>query len=146
MIPGKPAETPARPTPVPDADSIPFWDGVQAGELRLQVCQDCGSWIYYARGLCPRCHGDDLAWQRASGEGVVYSFTVSRRPAGPAFAADVPYVVALVDLAEGPRMLSNIVDVAPEDVAVGDPVTVDFREMSPGLFLPVFTITRRSGE
>lgn len=140
------AETPARPAPVPDADSRPFWEGVDVGELRLQVCDSCRRWFYYARGLCPHCHSDDLTWSVASGRGTVHSFTISRRGAGPAFAADVPYVVALVDLEEGPRMLSNVVDCDPESVRIDDPVVVDFRELSPGQVLPVFTITRRAGE
>jgi uncharacterized OB-fold protein len=129
---------PTRPAPIPDADSRHFWEGVENHELRIQKCRACDRHIYYPRSLCPYCHGADLEWVRASGSGILYSYTVSRRPAGPGFAADVPYVVALVDLAEGPRMMSNLVDVAPEDVTIGQRVEVDFREMSPGLTLPVF--------
>lgn len=129
---------PARPVPIPDADSRPFWEGVQAHELRIQRCRTCGRHIYYPRSLCPYCHGADLEWVRASGSGVLYSYTVSRRPAGPGFAADVPYVVALVDLDEGPRMMTNLVDVPVDEVTIGQRVQVVFREMSPGLTLPVF--------
>lgn len=127
-----------RPAPVPDADSRPFWEGVANHELRIQRCRSCGRHVYYPRSICPHCHAAELDWVQASGTGVLYSYTVSRRPAGPGFAADVPYVVALVDLDEGPRMMTNLVDVPPEDVAIGQRVQVDFREMSPGLTLPVF--------
>ena len=130
-----------RPEPITDVDSRPFWDGVAAGELRIQRCRSCESYNYYPRYLCPTCYSDDLEWTAAAGGGTVHSFTVSRRPAGPGFAAEVPYIVVLVDLDEGPRMVSNIVDADPEDVAIGAAVQVEFRAMgSAGFVLPVFKL------
>ena len=93
----------------------------------------------YPRELCPYCHCEDLSWIEASWRGVIYSFTVCRRPAGPAFADEVPDVVALVDLAEGPRMMSRILG-DPAAVAIGQAVEVRFERQSDGLVLPFFQV------
>lgn len=116
------------PVTVPEAvtvESEPFWDGLAAGELRLERCGDCEAVIWYPRGLCPQCGSLGLIWFKASGEGAVYSFTVVRRAAG-AFGPAVPYVVAYVELAEGPRVLTNIVDCDPGLVRIGLPVRCVF--------------------
>ena len=128
------------PTPIRDADSEPFWEGVDCGELRLQRCLRCERFRYFPRVLCPYCHSDQAAWERLSGRGVIYSYTVSRRPARPVFADRVPYVVALIDLAEGPRMMSNIVDAKPEEVRIGASVLLSCREVSDGCTLPLFVL------
>jgi uncharacterized OB-fold protein len=118
------------PVTLPDAaalteESKPFWDGLAAGQLRLQRCADCAEVIWYPRGLCPHCGSVALAWFTASGHGTIYSFTVVRRAAGP-FGAAVPYVVGYVELAEGPRVLTNIVDCDPGQVGIGQPVQCVF--------------------
>lgn len=136
-------QTSPRPEPITDIESRPFWEGIAAGQLRIQQCCSCQAFNYYPRYLCPNCYSDALAWKVASGHGTVHSFTVSRRPAGAGFAAEVPYVVALIDLEEGPRMLSNIVDSDPDDVIIGAGVEVVFRAMGSASFvLPVFRLTR----
>jgi uncharacterized protein len=116
------------PVTVPEAltvESQPFWDGLAAGELRLQRCGDCGAVIWYPRGMCSQCGSFGLIWFQAAGDGTVYSFTVVRRAAG-AFGAAVPYVLAYVELAEGPRVLTNIVGCDPGLVRIGLPVRCVF--------------------
>ncbi len=128
----------ALPWPIEDADTAEFWSRVRDGELALQQCKQCGRHQFYPRALCTACGYDELVWVRASGDGIVYSYTIARRAAHPAFASRVPYVVALIDLEEGPRMLSNIVDVDPDEVRIGDRVTVRFDPVDDGVILPMF--------
>ena len=136
------APTNTKPTPAIDPDSAPYWQALNNEQLILKSCRDCGKSHFYPRELCPYCHSDDLSWIEASGRGVIYSFTVCRRPAGPAFADDVPYTVALVDLAEGPRMMSRIVG-DPAKVAIGLKVKVRFERQSDELVLPFFELVER---
>jgi uncharacterized OB-fold protein len=113
------------PLPVPGLDddpvTRPFWDAVEQGRLLLERCSGCQAVIWYPRGFCPRCGSTATDWIEASGRGTVYSYTVARRSFG-AFARLTPYVIAYIDLAEGPRILSNVVGVEPDDVAIGLPV------------------------
>jgi uncharacterized OB-fold protein len=106
----------SRPVPQPDAVTQPFWDGIAAGKLRLQRCRGCGRHVFYPRPFCPHCTSADLEWVDASGRGTVHSYTIVHR-APPGFES--PYAVALVDLAEGVRMLTGLLDVPPEGVTVG---------------------------
>lgn len=132
------SEAPAKPLPIPDADSRPFWDGCKAEKLRLQQCRACGEFQFYPRAICRHCTSEALDWQEVSGEGEIYSFTVARRPAGPAFAAEVPYVVAIVRLAEGPRLMTNIVTDDIPSLRIGDRVRVVFEQASAEITLPKF--------
>jgi uncharacterized OB-fold protein len=116
----------------------PYWEGCKAGELKLQRCSDCGEHQFYPRNICAHCTSRNLAWITASGVGKIVSFTVVRRAISKAY--DAPYIVALVDLEEGVRMMSNVVDADPEQVSVGDPVTVDFENWSDEVRLPVFRL------
>jgi hypothetical protein len=129
-----------KPLPVINEESRPFWEGCKRGELLLQRCADCGAFVYYPRALCPACHSLRLSWERVSGEGTIYSYTVCHRPAGPAFKDDAPYVVALIDLKEGPRMLSNIVTDEPGAVRIGLPVRVTFDAVTDEVTLPKFAL------
>ena len=133
------AATIPKPAPTIDPDSAPYWEALHANRLILKICGACGKAHFYPRELCPYCHSDDLSWTEASGRGVIYSFTVCRRSAGPAFADEVPYVVALVDLAEGPRMMSRILG-DPAAVAIGQNVEVHFERQSEDLVLPFFEV------
>jgi len=128
---------PVRPTPQPDADTAEFWAATLDGRLRIQRCSACQRYIHYPRIVCPWCMSDDLGFEDVSGRGVVYSYTlVHRAPA--AFADEAPYLVALVDLDVGVRMLTRLVGV-PTDVDVIDlPVQVTFRPMSDTAALPFF--------
>ena len=133
------AATISKPEPTIDPDSAPYWEALNAGRLILKSCRGCKKAHFYPRELCPFCHSDDLGWIQASGRGVIYSFTVCRRPAGPAFADELPYVVALIDLAEGPRMMSRIFG-DPSRVAIGSHVEVRFERQSDDLVLPFFEL------
>jgi uncharacterized OB-fold protein len=115
-----------RAYPVPDAVTRPFWEGVAEGVLRLQRCAGCGRHVFYPRAVCPYCTSADLAWVEAGGSGTVHSFTVVHR-APAEYRDEVPYVVALVDLDEGVRMMTRLVDVGPAAVRVGMPVEVAIR-------------------
>ena len=123
-----------RPTPTEQ----PFYDACARGELTLQHCQHCGHVLFYPRTHCDACQSEQLFGQRASGAGVIASYTVVRRGVSADF--EVPYVIALVDLVEGPRMMSQIVDVDFDALAVGVSVNVDFASWSEEITLPVFRL------
>jgi uncharacterized OB-fold protein len=114
------------PGPTPTPESRRFWDAARAGRLEVQCCGSCGLLFHYPRVLCPRCWSDDLGWRAVSGRGMVATFTVLHRAVHPGWQARAPYVAALVDLEEGPRLLSNIVGVEPASVRVGLHVQVTF--------------------
>jgi uncharacterized protein len=127
---------PTKPVPVVDAESAPFWDACREHRLLIQRCSSCDAAVFYPRAICPECHADALRWQEASGLGTVYSWTISRRAAGPAWADDVPYAVVLVDLDEGCRMLSNLLIDDPEKVRIGMEVKVAFEAVTDGVVVP----------
>jgi len=126
-----------RPRPHVDSDTRPFWEGTRDGELRLQRCRQCDRVIFYPRAVCPGCMSDDIGWFVASGRGTIYSYVVVHR-APPGFQDAVPYVVALIDLVEGPRMMSRITGADPAAVAVGQSVSVVFEPFDEEITLPVF--------
>lgn len=130
--------SPAKPLPPVTADTAPFWDACAQGRLLLQRCRDCGHWQFHPRRLCVACGGRALEWKEASGRGQVKSWTIIRRAVSQAFEADVPYVVALVALAEGPTMMANIVGCDPETVAVGQPLRVAFERRGEAMAVPQF--------
>lgn len=108
-----------------DADSAPFWHGAAHDRLVLPRCRSCRSFIWYPRSVCPACHHPAVEWVDASGLGTIYSFTVNHR--GPGAWADLaPFVIAYVELDEGPRVLTNVIGVAPDQVRIGDRVTAVF--------------------
>jgi len=115
-----------KPLPQITALARPFWQGTREHELRLQRCRACGSFQFPPQVLCRGCLAEEQDWTATSGRATVYSFVVQHRPATPAFVDDVPYVVAVVELDEGPLMLTNIVGCAPDAVKVGMPVEVTF--------------------
>ena len=132
------AEEYGKPLPQPSETTRPFWEGTRAHELRLQRCRDCGKHIFYPRAVCPFCLSERLDWVTASGEGKVYSYTVVRRAAHPGFRDDVPYVLAIVELHEGPRLTTNIVGVPPEGVRVDMPVCAAYDDVTPEVTLLKF--------
>lgn len=115
-----------KPGPNPTPTSAPFWRAAADGRLLLQRCADCGACQHYPRELCVACWGDRLDWREAAGTGTVWTFTIAHRPGHPAWEEDVPYVIAIVELDEGPRMLTNVVDCDPQAVEVGMRVRVVF--------------------
>ena len=96
-------------SPVVTVETQPFWNAAREGRFVVPVCAACGKAHWYPRAICPFCHSAELSWEELRGTGTVYSVTVSRRAPSPEFADLVPYVVALIDLDEGCRMMSNIV-------------------------------------
>lgn len=107
------------PLPAPNPTTQPFWDGAKARKLMLQRDRSTGRAFFYPRALAPGTLSDDPEWFEASGKGTVYSYTVDRRGTAAAFAAKAPYVIAIVELDEGPHMTTNIVECAIEDVRIG---------------------------
>jgi len=120
-----------RPSPEITRDNAPFFEGCARGELLVQECKACGRRQHYPRFACTRC-GGDVAWIRASGKGVVHTFTIVRYTRDRPFNELAPFVVAMIDLPEGVRMLSNIITDTPELVRIGADVEVLFAEVSPG--------------
>lgn len=125
-----------RPLPDPDADTAFFWEACARGELHILRCRGCGRFVHPPKQGCRGCGGDDLAPERVSGRGTVYSYTVTHMPL-PGF--EPPFAVVLVELEEqaGLRLVSNLVDVAPAEIEIGMPVEVAF-ERAGDVTLPLF--------
>jgi uncharacterized OB-fold protein len=130
---------PKRPLPHPTPDTQEFWDGAARGELRIQRCRSCTRAYFYPRPFCPHCSSRDVEWFTASGRGTLHTYVISHRPAY-GFDDYVPYVIGIVELEEGPRMMTNIVGVEPEPerLPVGLPVEVSFERQSDEITLPLF--------
>jgi hypothetical protein len=124
--------------PSPDAETQPWWDAARDGRLLIKRCRSCGKAHFYPRPFCPRCWSDDVEWEDASGRATLYTFSIVRRNDLPPFGERVPYVAAAVDLEEGPRMLTNIVDCEHADLAVGMALEVTFRQETDEFTFPVF--------
>ena len=129
---------PTRAEPPAAAEAQPFWDATRDRRLVLPWCTECERPFWYPRPVCPRCLRPDIDWRQASGRGEVYAVSVMHRPGNPTMQGRVPYAVALVDLEEGVRIMSNVVGAAPEEVKVGMPVTVTWEQLSDGRHLPLF--------
>lgn len=127
-----------KPLPVPSAVSVPFWDGLREGQLRVQRCSGCGRHIFFPRSLCPHCLSQALEWVTVSGRGKLYSYTVVRRAFHPAFQEDVPYVYAIVELGEGPRVTSNVVNCPLEALRVDMPLRAVYDSVTPEVTLLKF--------
>lgn len=119
--------------------SRPYWAASREERFVLPFCTACGAFFWYPRPVCPTCLGDGVEWREAAGTGVVHAVTVLHRPGAGRDPKDGPYAVAIIELAEGVRMLSNVVGVAPDEVAVGMPVRVAWRALQDGRKLPMFT-------
>lgn len=128
----------AKPLPRLDEESKGFWEACQRHELYVQKCRACGALRYYPRALCPACLANDTEWVRCSGRGSVYTYTVTYQNQSPGFRDELPYVLAYVELEEGVRILSNIVDCDPSAVAIGMAVEVTFVDVSAQVTLPKF--------
>ncbi len=127
-----------NPYPVPNPDNAPFWDACARGELRLQRCQQCGAWRHHPRPMCPQCGSTASEWARASGRGVVHTFTIVHGPTLPAFQERLPYNIVAVALDEGVYMVSNLVDCPVEAIRIGMPVEVVFEPLTDTIALPKF--------
>jgi len=133
--------TEARTKFAPEAtpETQPFWDGCREGVLMLQHCGGCGDAYFPPSPYCPRCLSDEVEWKPASGRGRLHTYLISHRPA-PGFDADAPYAIAIVELDEGPRMMSNIVGVpnTPEHLVLDMELQVTFEARGDAVQVPVF--------
>lgn len=138
------ADKPPRPLPRPTPETAHFWDGTRTGELRLQRCDACEHAYFPPRPQCPGCGHRSVSVFAASGRGRLYSYVINERP-HPAF--DGPYAIAVVELEEGPRMMTNIVGCAqtPEALVLDMPVEVSFEVASDDITLPLFRPAADSG-
>ncbi len=130
-----------KPLPVPDADTEAYWQGLREGKLLLQHCLDCGHVQFYQQAICRQCGGERLAHRAAGGGGHVHSFSVVHRAPGPAFRQDTPYAVLLVELDEGPRMISSLTGGDVSDVRFDMRVELVCEPQEGGLVLPRFKPT-----
>lgn len=128
-----------------DGDSRLYWEGIARGELRIQRCDACNRYVFYPRSICPHCFSDQLSWVAASGNGTIYTYTVVHQAFGT-FAEDVPFIIAIVELEEGARMMTRLVDglhdksEGHERVKIGAPVSVIFESLSEDMTLPYFRL------
>jgi uncharacterized protein len=124
--------------PTPDLETQPFWDGCREGRLLIRHCDACGEDHFYPRPFCPRCWSDRVEWKPASGRGSLYTYSVVHVNDLPPFNERVPYVAAIVELEEGPRVMTNIEGVEHGDLRVGMPVVVDFKAISDDVSIAIF--------
>ena len=127
-----------KPLPRIDEESRGWWEALARHELYFQRCRGCGTDRLYPRALCPACLSSATEWVRASGRGTVYTFTVTRQNQAPGFREELPYVLAIVELEEGPRLMTNVIGCAPDAVRIGMPVEVVFDDVTPEVTLPKF--------
>ncbi|MBT3943769.1 MAG: Zn-ribbon domain-containing OB-fold protein [Chloroflexi bacterium] len=129
-----------KPIPIPQPESDNYWEGAKAGELRLRHCDDCNQAYFYPRNICPDCGNNNTSWIVASGKAKIHTFAIVHRPPHPGFMDDIPYVPAIVELEEGPRMATQIVNVEadPSAISIDMPVKVVFESITDEISLPKF--------
>ena len=127
-----------KPIPVPSAESLPYWDGLRQNKLMIPHCQECGRHWFPPSLLCPSCNSATWSWKQASGRGRIFSYVVYHRVYHTAFADDVPYAVAVIELEEGPRMYSNVVGIPPDKLACDMRVEVVYEPITDTVTLPKF--------
>ena len=120
---------PPKPVPIPNELTRPYWEAAKEGRLVAQRCETCDNLFFYPREFCPRCLSAELTWEQISGKGRVYTYTIMRQAAHPAFQAEVPYIFGVVQMLEGPRMYTNIL-CGIDEVYVDMPVEVVFEPAS----------------
>jgi uncharacterized OB-fold protein len=126
------------PQPEPNGDSLTYWNAASEGRLLIRQCKVCGARHFMPRYACPECWSDELEWIESQGQGSVQSFSVVHRAPLPAFAVNGPYVIALIDLDEGPRMFANIIGEGAREISIGERVKVSFEERGDGVLVPQF--------
>jgi uncharacterized OB-fold protein len=128
----------AKPVPIPDEISAPFFDGAREGRLMLQHCPSCDGWSFPVRERCPHCFAAGLTWRAASGLGTLYTFTIMHQVMNPGFAGSVPYNVSQIDLDEGVRMICNVIGIDNAQLRPGMRVQAVFEAVSDTVTLPKF--------
>jgi len=137
-------DTHVKPRPIKSSSDSVYWDYLKKHELRLQQCNGCQIFRFPASPLCPECHSKDHAWQRVKGTGSVFSWVVFHKCYFPSFAKDVPYNVAMIQLDEGPIVISNIINIENSSIKQGLRVEVVFDDIDETLTIPRFTPTLQS--
>jgi uncharacterized OB-fold protein len=131
---------PQFPRPAPGPEDAPFWEWCRRHELRIQRCDDCGTFRHHPRPRCPECRSTNATWTAVRGTGTVASYTICYPPVLPAFADRVPYNAVVIELDEGPFLVSNLVDIDNDAIDVGLPVEVTFVDLDDDLTLPQFRV------
>jgi uncharacterized OB-fold protein len=131
-----------RPLPEITPEMAPFWEAAHRHQLVVQRCRNCGTARFPARDICSRCLGRDADWTPVSGRGKIFSYAVMHHIYHPGFADAVPYAVVVVELDEGARLISNLVDCPLTDIRIGMPVEVTFDDLTPEVTLPKFRPVR----
>ena len=134
------SEATARPLPQPTDLTCPYWQAAAQGELHMQHCGACGQWQFYPRPFCIHCEAEDLQWRAVSGLGRIYTYTINHRAPNAFMKLRLPYVVAIVELDEGSRLMANIQGEGALDAAIGSRVKVLFEPVSEELALPQFAL------
>jgi uncharacterized OB-fold protein len=124
-----------KPRPLPTPVSQPFWDALREERVDLQRCDECNRWVFYPRSRCPSCLSDRLTWTAVDGRGTVYTFAVADKATAPPFADEVPQLIAVVELTEGVRVSTTLVDVEPDAIRIGMPVAPVFDHGADGITL-----------
>jgi len=132
------SQTPGKFLPPPTPLSQHYWDACNSQQLLIQKCSACGRYQFYPRSFCTSCGQEKPEWAQASGRGTVVTWTIVRHPVSAAYAEDIPYVIALIRLAEGPVMMSQITGCDPEQVKSGMSVQVVFQPWGDGVTIPNF--------
>jgi uncharacterized protein len=132
----------AKPIPAVTPELQPFFDAAKRHELVVQRCRSCGATRFPARPTCAHCLSGEAEWVRVGGRGTVFTYNVMHQVYHPAFAPEVPYTVVLIQLDEGPKMISNLIGVAPEDIRIGMRVEVVFEDLNDQVTLPKFKLLR----
>ena len=128
-----------RPVPYPSHISEPFWQACRRHELVIQRCDDCSTFVFYPRATCTSCGSEALTWQPVSGRGTLFTYTIARRPTHRRLASRVPYVIAVIELDEGPHLTSTVIDCDVETLRIGQRVVVDFEDLDE-VAIPVFKL------
>jgi uncharacterized OB-fold protein len=136
--PQEPDSKPAKPLPQVSPEMAPFFEAARRHALVVQRCTGCGALRFPARSICSTCLSREATWLPVSGRGTVFSFAIMHQAVHPGFAAETPYAVVVIQLDEGPRLLSNLVDCRTADVRIGQAVEVVFDDVTPEVTLPKF--------
>lgn len=135
-----------KPMPLATKISAPFWQALKEDQLKIQQCNSCDAWVFYPRNHCTSCFAHELEWKSVSGEGTLYSYTLTRIPTMPEFSDEMPQALAVVELAQGVRVNTTLIDVAEEDIKIGMAVKPVFDKVSAeGETLLRFTSTDNAG-
>jgi hypothetical protein len=129
-----------KPLPQPDPVTAPYWDSLKNHSMKIQRCNDTGRFFFYPRGVSPYTLSGNVTWESVSGRGTLHAFTIVQNMRAPGFAEEVPYVVAIVELDEGPRLMTNLIDIepSPEMIHIGMPVELVYDDVTEEVTLPKY--------